>query len=442
MTASQLTTEPATDAVLAAVHRAAQALAEGRVNDLVAAASQAADIVPPDDIHLRWRVASVLQAAFRFTGKPALFDRALAACRAVADHTEQPDLAIPARALAGNVLLLAGQYHRALEHCDASIDLANATGRADDRVVAMGHQFRGYVLFEWNRLTGAAASLERAWAVTAPTDRGVRSGVARVMAEVCLAGGNRAAAGRWIERLTATVSEPLTLRNREWLAAVRARHGFAAKPDLRALDDWRRRHDYRIEALADLDEAAVAARLHELEHLLGMLEVSAQWKALGALAAVIERGSGPLRAWYRVRALTAGAVALEEQGRQSAALEMWARALGAGREGGFVRVYLDGSPGRDRLLRRALDNPATRADAARVLADSVTGEPGRETAALTARQVEVLRLVADGLPDRDIGNAAGMSMATVKTHLRAIYARLGVHSRTAAVAKARKAGML
>ncbi|MFJ6792755.1 response regulator [Streptomyces sp. NPDC091268] len=56
--------------------------------------------------------------------------------------------------------------------------------------------------------------------------------------------------------------------------------------------------------------------------------------------------------------------------------------------------------------------------------------------ALTKRELEVLQLVADGLSNQQISKELFLSQATVKSHLVHIYAKLGVDSRTSAVAAA------
>ena len=61
---------------------------------------------------------------------------------------------------------------------------------------------------------------------------------------------------------------------------------------------------------------------------------------------------------------------------------------------------------------------------------------------LSARETEVLRLVADGATNNDIAALLHISDATVKSHLVHIYTKLGVSSRTAAVASARDSGLL
>ena len=67
---------------------------------------------------------------------------------------------------------------------------------------------------------------------------------------------------------------------------------------------------------------------------------------------------------------------------------------------------------------------------------AVTGER------LTARELEVLRLVAEGLDNQVIGLRLDISRSTVKHHLEAIYAKLGVHGRMEAVREGVKRGMV
>lgn len=61
---------------------------------------------------------------------------------------------------------------------------------------------------------------------------------------------------------------------------------------------------------------------------------------------------------------------------------------------------------------------------------------------LSARESEVLRLVADGATNNEIATQLHISDATVKSHLVHIYTKLDVSSRTAAVAAARDTGLL
>ncbi len=61
---------------------------------------------------------------------------------------------------------------------------------------------------------------------------------------------------------------------------------------------------------------------------------------------------------------------------------------------------------------------------------------------LSARELDVLRLVARGATNREAAEQLFISEATVKTHLLHIYAKLGVNDRAAAVAMAYETGLL
>ena len=82
-----------------------------------------------------------------------------------------------------------------------------------------------------------------------------------------------------------------------------------------------------------------------------------------------------------------------------------------------------------------------------VLAPSVAGKlvnrvRNPEPQQLSAREAEVLRLVAKGSTNADIGRSLHISEATVKTHLLRVFGKLGVSDRTAAVTTAMDRGML
>jgi DNA-binding NarL/FixJ family response regulator len=105
-------------------------------------------------------------------------------------------------------------------------------------------------------------------------------------------------------------------------------------------------------------------------------------------------------------------------------------------EAGATGYLLKDTP-REELFR------AIRATAAgeSVLAPNVTARlmtrmraPAEEN--LSAREIEVLGLVAKGKSNKDVGKALHISTATVKTHLIHIYNKLGVDDRTAAVTTA------
>jgi two-component system nitrate/nitrite response regulator NarL len=80
---------------------------------------------------------------------------------------------------------------------------------------------------------------------------------------------------------------------------------------------------------------------------------------------------------------------------------------------------------------------------AAVLASGASGANGNGTrAALTERQLEVLRLLSDGLSNKEIGRALGLSDKTVKVHITTIFKTLNVVNRTQAASAARREALL
>lgn len=77
-----------------------------------------------------------------------------------------------------------------------------------------------------------------------------------------------------------------------------------------------------------------------------------------------------------------------------------------------------------------------------VVADKLMTRVRTPRTSLTPRELEVLKLVAAGSSNREIGVELMLSEATVKSHLVHIYDKLGVRSRTSAVAAAREQGVL
>ncbi len=86
----------------------------------------------------------------------------------------------------------------------------------------------------------------------------------------------------------------------------------------------------------------------------------------------------------------------------------------------------------------------TAAAGKRVIPPEVAGRLAEFTprVELTSRELEVLRLAAKGLRNRDIGVAIGRTEATVKVHLKHVMAKLGVDDRTEAVTQALQRGII
>ncbi|MET7616718.1 response regulator transcription factor [Streptomyces sp. NPDC005408] len=114
-----------------------------------------------------------------------------------------------------------------------------------------------------------------------------------------------------------------------------------------------------------------------------------------------------------------------------------------------ARGYLTKDAGGDEIVRAIQDVMAGRAGLSPVvqrrLLEQVTSapEPSGPTLpdGLTAREGEVLTLIAEGLTNTDIARRLHISTATVKTHINNLFSKAGIHDRAQAVRYAYREGL-
>jgi ATP/maltotriose-dependent transcriptional regulator MalT len=147
--------------------------------------------------------------------------------------------------------------------------------------------------------------------------------------------------------------------------------------------------------------------------------------------------------------------ALAAEGKEKETEKMLTLALQRASEAGFVRLLAEESrtvqtlclnlpalqaPGRwNRKVLTMLQELADKAPA-------TDKKPGKENAQLleplSQREIEVLELINQGLANKDIASTMKVAPTTVKAHIRNLYGKLAVGSRTEALAKARTLGLL
>jgi DNA-binding NarL/FixJ family response regulator len=111
-------------------------------------------------------------------------------------------------------------------------------------------------------------------------------------------------------------------------------------------------------------------------------------------------------------------------------------------EAGATGYLLKDAP-RDELIRAVRAANAGRSVLAPSVASRLMGRVGAPSAdALTPRELDVLRLVAEGGTNQSVARRLLVSETTIKTHLLHIYAKLGVRDRAAAVSTAYKRGLI
>jgi DNA-binding NarL/FixJ family response regulator len=92
-------------------------------------------------------------------------------------------------------------------------------------------------------------------------------------------------------------------------------------------------------------------------------------------------------------------------------------------------------------LRKVLHGEVYVPDGLFMPASQTAGAAGEDDA-LTSRQLQILPLLADGMPNKQIADALGVTEGTIKQHLKELFRRLNARNRTQAVQEARRLGLL
>lgn len=137
----------------------------------------------------------------------------------------------------------------------------------------------------------------------------------------------------------------------------------------------------------------------------------------------------------------------EETGRVLAFLEhgspmvdLLHEAVRQGVEASYARQILIAFEARGRAeVRQAEGRPSP---AAIPSAQAALADTDHPIEPLSERELEVLRLLRSTLPQREIADTLYISINTVRSHVKHIYAKLGVHARIEAVARAEELGLL
>lgn len=212
--------------------------------------------------------------------------------------------------------------------------------------------------------------------------------------------------------------------------------------------------------LAETDDISYP---RERDHLVLARVFLARRDPAGALRILqrldtLAESQGRTESLIEVRALRA--VALQASGDHAGGLEMLRDALSLAQPEGYIRIFVDEGPTMAALLRslvtarqrsRVSELPGGGEHLTRILR-AFGPKRGRDAEAppshgglieaLTDRELEVLRFLAEGRRNREIADQLVVTVETVKKHVSHIFDKLGATSRTESVARARDFGLL
>jgi LuxR family maltose regulon positive regulatory protein len=175
-------------------------------------------------------------------------------------------------------------------------------------------------------------------------------------------------------------------------------------------------------------------------------------QAIGILDPLLEAGQAD-SAWSRPAELLAlRALAYQSRGDAARALADIDRALELAEPEGSVRTFLEEGEPMRRLLSEASRGGRAQAYARHLLGLMEAGPPRPAPRAhpvapdlaepLTERELEVLRLLRSSLSTPEIADHLGVAPSTVRTFVKFIYGKLGVHRRLEAIDRAQELGLL
>jgi LuxR family transcriptional regulator, maltose regulon positive regulatory protein len=285
------------------------------------------------------------------------------------------------------------------------------------------------ILYEWNDLDAAEEHGERALQLArqydSTIDRFILSEL--FLARLMLARGNAVAAAARLDEL---------------MAEARRRGFLHRLPEIAAV---------HVSVLLRLDRVEAASQLAEAFDLpQGKARVFLARGDPSSALALLEpiRSQVEARGWHdeRLKLMSVQALAIHAQGREDDALHVLAQAMDQAAGGGFIRLFVDeGAPMAELLsvaAERGLVSAYGSSLRAAFAAEPRTPDEESSQSPLSRRELEVLRLIAEGLSNQEICGRLFLALDTVKGHNRRIFDKLEVKRRTEAIARGRELGLL
>jgi LuxR family transcriptional regulator, maltose regulon positive regulatory protein len=438
-----------------ATARAAHAQALGDMSGAVKYARRALDLLPEGYYYERGVLAAYLGVAYWVSGDLEAARRSFADFMANMRMAGNILVAISGTFVLADIKMAQGRLQEAIRTYEQSLQLATAQGEPVLQGTADLYVGLSELQCEQGDLEAARQHLltsEELGEHAALPELQYRSCVA--MARIKETQGDLDGAlelldeaeRQYISSPVSDVRPVAALKARLWIGQGRLtealdwarEQGLSAHDDLSYLREFEHVTLARV-LIARYKSERVEHSIHEAMELLERLLQAAEEG--GRMGSVIE-------------ILMLQALAHEAQGDSSTALVPLERALTLAEPEGYVRIFVDEGTPMARLLYEALSQGVESDYIRRLLAAFPVAESEQTTSSqlrgreselvepLSARELEVLQLIAEGLTNQEVATRLYLSLHTVKVHTRNIFTKLAVKNRTQAVARGKALGIL
>jgi len=430
--------------------QATLALTRYEPETMITQARRALEYLHPDDLPFRFTANWALAAASLLQGDRAAATQANLAAIAISQQSGDLFSTILATSDLGQLQELANQLYQAANTYQRVLKLSGEYPQPNIAEVYLG---LARIHYEWNDLSAAEQYGQQSVQLARQYDRVIDR---FIVGEVFLAR---------LKLAQGDVSGTVALLAQTEHAA-RHNNFVHRLPEIAAA---------QVLALLQQGEVSAAAQIAYAYDLpLSQVRVLLAQGDASAAVAIVEPVRHQLEAkgWHdeRLKVMALEAVALYVHNEKDKALPVLSEALALAEPGGFIRLFIDeGEP--MRLLMadfRVMIEKQKRGDAQRPIGyvDKLLAAFLQPTALplsvvsnqqhlhrtqvqvsemiepLSERELEILRLIAQGLSNREISERLFLALDTVKGHNRRIFDKLQVKSRTEAIARARELGLL
>jgi LuxR family maltose regulon positive regulatory protein len=412
--------------------RATVAATQNQVETIITQSRRALEYLHPNNLAFRTSTVWKLGFAYQLEGNRTAAKQAYAEVISIGQASGNNVFAVLATIGLGVLQEGDNQLHIAAETYRRVLQLL---GEKPLRFASEAHLGLARICYEWNDLVAAEQHAQQSVQLSRPVESNDRFVAGEVfLARLKLAQGDMEGAATILARCDQIARQNnYVFRMPEIAAAQVLTLLHQGNPE--AAGELAERHELRIsQARVHLAKGDSSAALAVLEAFRRELEAKAWEDEL-------------------LRVMVLQAIALRAHGEKDDAVLLVGDALRLAQPEGFIRVFVDEGEPMTQLLTEA-NAHGIRADYIGRLLAVLKGEQLKSednsrlpsgqplVEPLSQRELEVLRLIAQGLSNREISEELFIALITVKGHNQRIFSKLQVQRRTEAVARARELGLL